>query len=595
MVGALVLSADETALYAPLTDDGAVIRYEIASGAVGRLELPGAPTRLARHDGRLLVSLRAERSIAALEEVDGALVVAEHIEVGAEPVGIAVRGDGERVYVALSTEQAVVELDHELRPLRRLPISGNPEWVTLHPSGERLYVGTVTSGVSSFDLAVDEPLAEPILLPDIMGMVKRVTGDMAVSPDGRRLALPAVWQDVLRPPKHTDEEAALIDPAVKYEEIGLGLTANNPAVVLYDLDAHGLPAEEGVALYAVGEAITVAGEAPRPVRSILTNVTWAPDGETVLAAMEGSRVVAAVDADPAHFAPFVSGLLTAPLTFIGTGHQGVSGIAFLGGQRAFALHWLDRTLSELDYPSARAELDLQREGAAPMPLFDGRAVSLGASTLDPVVEEGRLLFHAAVNPVMSTSLSGVSCSTCHAGGRTSGINTMERDLIPRQVPSFAGPVSGTAPFTWNNDIASIPDEIMITSQIRLGGRGITEAQLAALEAYIDFIPDADTPEKGSRSPAVLRGEALFNRQDVGCAGCHSGPRFTDNQSYDLYQLDGVNTPTLVGLVATAPYLHDGRALTLRAVLETTRGAQMGDTSMLSTDELDDLEAYLRSL
>jgi cytochrome c peroxidase len=172
---------------------------------------------------------------------------------------------------------------------------------------------------------------------------------------------------------------------------------------------------------------------------------------------------------------------------------------------------------------------------------------------------------------------------------------MERDLIPRQVPSFAGPVSGTAPFTWNNDIASISDEIMITSQIRLGGRGITEAQLAALEAYIDFIPDADTPEKGSRSPAALRGEALFNRQDVGCAGCHSGPRFTDNQSYDLYQLDGVNTPTLVGLVATAPYLHDGRALTLRAVLETTRGAQMGDTSMLSTDELDDLEAYLRSL
>jgi cytochrome c peroxidase len=47
--------------------------------------------------------------------------------------------------------------------------------------------------------------------------------------------------------------------------------------------------------------------------------------------------------------------------------------------------------------------------------------------------------------------------------------------------------------------------------------------------------------------------------------------------------------------ATAPYLHDGRAATLRDLLALCADGSMGDTSMLSAGELDDLELYLRSL
>jgi cytochrome c peroxidase len=57
----------------------------------------------------------------------------------------------------------------------------------------------------------------------------------------------------------------------------------------------------------------------------------------------------------------------------------------------------------------------------------------------------------------------------------------------------------------------------------------------------------------------------------------------------------MNTPTLVGIAATAPYLHDGTAETLRSLLLLTRSGQMGDTSSLSKSELLDLEDYLRSL
>ena len=60
--------------------------------------------------------------------------------------------------------------------------------------------------------------------------------------------------------------------------------------------------------------------------------------------------------------------------------------------------------------------------------------------------------------------------------------------------------------------------------------------------------------------------------------------------------DKFDTPTLVESWRTAPYLHDGSAATVRDVL-TTRNpqGQHGATSSLSTQELNDLCAYLLSL
>ena len=50
-----------------------------------------------------------------------------------------------------------------------------------------------------------------------------------------------------------------------------------------------------------------------------------------------------------------------------------------------------------------------------------------------------------------------------------------------------------------------------------------------------------------------------------------------------------------GIAASAPYLHDGSAPTLRAVLSTARTGEMGNTGRLSEAQMDDLEAYLKSL
>jgi cytochrome c peroxidase len=55
-----------------------------------------------------------------------------------------------------------------------------------------------------------------------------------------------------------------------------------------------------------------------------------------------------------------------------------------------------------------------------------------------------------------------------------------------------------------------------------------------------------------------------------------------------------DTPSLRFVGGTAPYFHDGRYASLRALLVGADGA-MGHTKQLSDDDLAALEAYLRSL
>ena len=115
----------------------------------------------------------------------------------------------------------------------------------------------------------------------------------------------------------------------------------------------------------------------------------------------------------------------------------------------------------------------------------------------------------------------------------------------------------------------------------------------AIEAYVVQIRRTDTASPDEE--AVWRGAEIFSRDEVGCASCHTGPQFTDNKTYTMFGVEVVKTRSLVGIGATAPYLHDGSAETLKALMLRVRDGSMGDTSSLSESEIDDLVAFLRSL
>jgi cytochrome c peroxidase len=122
-------------------------------------------------------------------------------------------------------------------------------------------------------------------------------------------------------------------------------------------------------------------------------------------------------------------------------------------------------------------------------------------------------------------------------------------------------------------------------------------------------PHIEAP--GKLTVTAERGKKLFFQKEVGCASCHSGPYFTDSRLEKPFNLHDVgtgqsdksermgtkyDTPTLHGIFRSAPYLHDGSALTLRDVLTTqNKGDKHGKTSQLKTGEIDDLVAFLKSL
>jgi cytochrome c peroxidase len=116
---------------------------------------------------------------------------------------------------------------------------------------------------------------------------------------------------------------------------------------------------------------------------------------------------------------------------------------------------------------------------------------------------------------------------------------------------------------------------------------------------------------GKLKPEAARGKAIFFSKDAGCAACHTGPYFTDSALQKPFKLHDVgtgkddpsekmgpayDTPTLLGIYRTAPYLHHGKAKTLHEVLTTyNKGDKHGKTSHLKAQEIDDLVAFLQAL
>jgi cytochrome c peroxidase len=127
-----------------------------------------------------------------------------------------------------------------------------------------------------------------------------------------------------------------------------------------------------------------------------------------------------------------------------------------------------------------------------------------------------------------------------------------------------------------------------------------------VEAYLGSLKPQPSPflVAGKLSEKAGRGKALFEDGRTGCASCHSGELLTDLKLHgvgtrvetDWEDETAFVTPKLVELWRTAPYLHHGKAATLRDVLTThNRGDRHGRTSQLNEEELEALVEYMKAL
>jgi YVTN family beta-propeller protein len=310
---------------------------------------------------------------------------------------------------------------------------------------------------------------------------------------------------------------------------------------------------------------------------------------------------------------------------VGDAPQGI--VVNAGGSRAYVWNFLGRNVVELDLSDPTDPQILNS--------LETTSESLAAEVLT-----GKKLFFRSRAPIHSDS-GYVACASCHADGHGEDGRVWDfsqfgeglRNTI--DLAGRAGLEHGPVHWSGNNDeiqdigqdliskwggIGLLAEGLELNEPLGESNRGMS-AELDALAAYVESLDDLprspQRSEDGNLSAAALRGKTLFDDPEIGCVDCHFAPTFTnsifapDVDAYAFYDvgtlrqssgkrlgeaLTGLDTPTLIGLWDTGPYLHDGSANDLQAVFTSANPSdQHGQTSQLSAEDIDDLVAFLLSI
>lgn len=267
---------------------------------------------------------------------------------------------------------------------------------------------------------------------------------------------------------------------------------------------------------------------------------------------------------------------------------------------AFVDNALDQSVSRID---------LRQTFAAPATTF-ATSTTLVRPLPSPyslAAQAGRRIFFDATNPHVTPS-GVVACASCHPGGSDDGlvwfIHTPNIPLKRRRTPHLGNAHTETAPFHWNGEFSTMSDLAENTMTNLMAGDGLL-VEVDDIQPFIDEVVKAPLlPVAADDAASVARGETLFHSSTVGCAGCHAGSYLTDDLMHAVLTpmslssddvITTANTPGLHGMFLMAPYFHDGRAETLLDVLTQPYAAHMGNKAGLSSGDIDDLVAYVRSL
>jgi len=207
-----------------------------------------------------------------------------------------------------------------------------------------------------------------------------------------------------------------------------------------------------------------------------------------------------------------------------------------------------------------------------------------------------------------------SCASCHPDGRVDGLNW---DLLndgmgnPKQTKSEL--FSHCTPPTMITGIRKDMHTCNRAGLIHIQFVTRPEEDVNCFDAYCSQMKAVPSPYlvDGQLSERAKRGAKLFEKAK--CATCHNPnkkspegePLWVEMDPLKLYDLGlgtgtevgrKFDTPTLAECWRTAPYLYDGRALTMEEVLTTANpGDRHGETSKLSKEEIADLAEYVLSL
>lgn len=577
-------------------------------------------------DGLTLFVVAEEAGKLLVVDLEDGRVQA-HIEVGHRPHSVAVSADGSTAYVTNSWSDEISVIDVSRREVvRSIPTGMEPSGLALCGSGRTLYVANaVSDDVSVIDVeegvevgrlaAGNNPYA---VERSRDGATVYVTSRLTRGTDFREA--PRTEVTLIDTATRRVRGRAFLDAAHLVEGVA-PLSGDAAALVTLVRPKNLIPSSQvqggWMLTYGLG---VVSSDGRRVVQLLLDDqngyfadpydVVVTPDGTRAFVSHAAADVVSAIDLrallQKASEIPDERLQETADnlgmsrhyvLRRISTGPNPKRMAVSPDGARIYVAERLADQIAVID--------------AERMEVVD--RIDLGGPRRVSTQRLGAQVFHAA------RAFQGqFSCRSCHPA--------MDQDALAWD---FAGDglglnvvntmtlrdVGPTAPFKWagTNTSLYMQDGIRFAKHLTRVDPFPTR-ELRAIVAYM--YATRQPPNRyanGQLTEAQLRGKSLFER-DVDNAGrpiaavdrcitCHDGPYHTVRQKFDVgtrrdTDTPGMlfDTPQLVNITESAPYLHDGSAATLEQIwTENSVNDEHGFVSDFNKNQLNDLIEYLRTL
>jgi YVTN family beta-propeller protein len=602
-------------------DNDSVSVFNTANGAkLAEIPVGTSPRSLAlAGDGRIWVVNKYSASITIISRTSLSVVQSISLPRASQPFGIVFSPIDGSAFVSLEATGQLLKISGtSFIVTDKLAVGANPRQLAMNGGGTLLLLSTFITpplpGESTADVSTVDADGDPVggkvleISPSTLSLSDTVVlaysnqpdsgtqgrgipnflGAAAISPDGSTAWVPSKKDNIERG-KLRDGNALNFENTVRSISSRINLTTKTE-----DLASRIDHVNAGLASAAV----------------------YHPDGVYLFVALETSREVAVVD----------TGRKRELFRFdVGRAPQGLTVSA--DGNTLYVNNFMDRTVSAIDLtPLIGSGLD-----EAPT-IKTWKAV--GTEKLPANVLEGKQLFYDASDPRMAHD-SYMSCATCHDDGGHDGrvwdftsLGEGLRNTI--KLRGRGGIKEGY--LHWSANFDEVQD---FEGQIRslAGGTGLMSNALfdsgtvsqplgqpkaglsVALDALAAYVTSLNTFEEsplrnanGTLTAAAVAGKTVFNSRK--CASCHGGDGFTNSADGSQLKnigtlnaaagdrsgakLTGIDIPTLRDVWFTAPYLHDGRALTLAAAVRAHDTAALGGTAIDATD-LANLTAYLQQI
>jgi DNA-binding beta-propeller fold protein YncE len=584
----------------------------------------------------LAVSPDGKKVYIALDDVNEVLEadvisrqVSRKLKLLGAPFGLAMDCKGERLYVTCRDGDRVVAVDtKEFKEVESIEVGAAPVAIAFctTKAGDRLVVAnSISDNISVLTVAPFKELARPL--------AGREPYSVAVAQDGlvafvaSRLAVPETYLTV------PDSELTLLDPA--RGRILLRKPFESAHLAEGTATVPGRP-------WSLTPLVKVRNLVP------ITQVAngWVMSSGLAVSDHQGNIVQMPLDEAQDYFAD------PSAIAVDAVGQRAYVGS---GGSDTVSVVDLDRLADWL----AKADADTKREAIEDLSLSaeyvvariptgrnprhlalspDGRTLFIAerlddavlvvdTATLKPAgrivlgdggrsdpIRRGERVFTRAAH----TFQRQFSCRSCHPDGHVDGLSyDFDGDGIGDNLldnRSLQG-VANTAPFKWNGKNPSL--EIQCGprfARVLMRTEPIPAAELKDLTVFLNSLPPPRWERKRHQplTPLQERGRKLFFAtvtsegkpipRERQCHTCHRPPLFTNRLPSAIGTrgprdtTDMFDTPHLLGVAQTAPYLHDGRAKSLEELWTTYQTNDLhGVSSYMNKHQLNELVEYLKTL